>query len=493
MNRQPDNRLPPVNSSLSSLPYWESCDGGTLVISCSGGIDSVVLAHATVGVIARLDRLGKWEKSAPQVLLRHLRHGIREEDGADARFVEELAQQLGVKAIIEEADVPAERQPGKDSLESAARRIRYSMLLDCMEKYEKCIAFTAHHADDNAETILFNLVRGTGPAGLRGISPVYGGNIHRPLLSVNREQIKEYAKSNNLEWMEDSSNLDTGISRNLIRHEVIPRLEQINPAAVEHINRLARMSREGLGNPVKPVSRLIANKSIFRELPLISYPDRACGVAGMELDGFDPLTSNEAVAALLGRIGARVDNASIEAICCGLLGELEFHDSGDRHFSFPGSGVVYWESTIASDERPQIIPELSRFRKVYTDEQRRELLGNMNLDAQRYPRWEKWIRGLLEPHMLRAWNVLLPHSGNTQYKLRTRRQGDRIQLPDGGTKKLGDVFTDYRIPVFLRDCWAVMVDGDDQPVWLPGLADSATMHRTSDSKQYEYMVLSPLK
>ena len=130
------------------------------------------------------------------------------------------------------------------SLEEAARRLRYDFLRQEAEKLGQHIKiYTAHHADDNAETILFNLIRGTGVAGLTGMAYQQNG-ICRPLLDVTREELAAYAAARHIPHVEDTTNADPGAAaRNFLRLEVMPRLRQINPRAVEHINDAGRRLR----------------------------------------------------------------------------------------------------------------------------------------------------------------------------------------------------------------------------------------------------------
>ena len=130
------------------------------------------------------------------------------------------------------------------SLEEAARKLRYDFLRQEAEKLGQHIKiYTAHHADDNAETILFNLIRGTGVAGLTGMAYQQNG-ICRPLLDVTREELAAYAAARHIPHVEDTTNADPGAAaRNFLRLEVMPRLRQINPRAVEHINDAGRRLR----------------------------------------------------------------------------------------------------------------------------------------------------------------------------------------------------------------------------------------------------------
>ena len=170
------------------------------------------------------------------ISVRHFEHGIRgEESIRDARFVEKLCKRLGVDFWVENGDVPRLAKERGWSLEEAARNLRYEFLLNAEEKF---IA-TAHNAMDNAETILFNLVRGSGIGGLTGISPIRKQGektIIRPILNLTREEILDYLNEKNQEYCVDKTNSELDYSRNRIRKEVIPALVKVNSNAINHIN-----------------------------------------------------------------------------------------------------------------------------------------------------------------------------------------------------------------------------------------------------------------
>src|SRR5690606_26884536 len=189
------------------------------------------------------------------------------------------------------------------------------------------------------------------------------------------------------------------------------------------------------------------------------------------------LQHKQLAAEILRTLGTEMDKSRVDNITQGLQGLLDANHSGNWHFSYPAPGMLFWLKAdasavdiVASDDK------LERFPQLYQPAERASLLNSMQLDKQRYPQWQQWLKAFPKPHPRRAWNVLLPRAKDRHYRLRTRRRGDRITLPNGAARKLGDIFTDYRIPEFLRDHWAVLVNDQDVPVWLPGLADSETMH-----------------
>ncbi len=196
---------------------------GTESVLCavSGGADSVCMLHAVLAYASARNI---------RVCAAHYDHGIRgEESVRDACFVASLCERLGVELVSERGDVPRYAKENRLGTEEAARHARYAFLERAADTLGCQLIATAHNADDNAETMIFNLTRGSGAKGLCGI-PARRGRLVRPLLHVTREEIEQYLAENGLEHVEDSTNASDDYSRNLIRHSVMPRLHEINPA-----------------------------------------------------------------------------------------------------------------------------------------------------------------------------------------------------------------------------------------------------------------------
>ena len=205
-----------------------------ILCAVSGGADSVCLLHLLHENSAAL---------GIELCAAHFEHGIRgEESLADAAFVARLCADIGVELITESGDTPGYAEKEGLGLEEAARSLRYAFLERArLQSGCDCIA-TAHNADDNVETVLFNLSRGSGSKGLCGIPP-RRGSIIRPLLMTGREEIEAYLTEKGLRWVTDSTNLSDDYSRNLIRHRVTPVLRSINPEIAGAIGRTTRLLR----------------------------------------------------------------------------------------------------------------------------------------------------------------------------------------------------------------------------------------------------------
>ena len=208
--------------------------GDTVLVGVSGGADSVCLLMV-------LHELSATMKFALEVV--HVEHGIRgEESLQDAAFVEDLCKRLGVVCHVRKVDVPAYAGNNGLGLEEAARRLRYEVFEEFALQKNAKIAL-AHHQEDNAETILFQMVRGsslTGMCGMQSVRKDDSGICYiRPLLSWHREEIEQFLESKQIKWRVDSTNEQLDYSRNYLRARVLPELAQINAQAVEHINQTA--------------------------------------------------------------------------------------------------------------------------------------------------------------------------------------------------------------------------------------------------------------
>ena len=204
----------------------------SVVVGVSGGPDSVALLHVLHALAARFSlRLG----------IAHLNHCLRQNDSdKEAAFVETLSNRLDLPCHIHKEDVHEYQIKNKLSLEEAARRVRYTFLYRVAETHRYNKIALGHHSDDNAELVLMNLFRGSGPLGLTGIPPVRDGKIIRPLIKLSRSEITDYLNQNRLKYVSDPSNRDTRYLRNRVRHKLIPLLKTAyNPKISETLNRLS--------------------------------------------------------------------------------------------------------------------------------------------------------------------------------------------------------------------------------------------------------------
>ncbi|MEO0596775.1 MAG: tRNA lysidine(34) synthetase TilS [Chloroflexota bacterium] len=211
-----------------------------LVVAVSGGADSLALMHWLAQHRAQI---------APNLHIATLNHGIRDEADADTHFVSQQAQGLDLPVTVGEVDVPTFASENQLSIETAARQLRYTFLAQVARTIGAQHIATAHHADDQTETILMHIIRGAGIAGLQGMdfaTPTpYNEDITllRPFLTVNRSEVENYCSHHNLKPRHDASNDDTDYTRNKIRHDIVPHLQTINPALNDALLRLSSLAR----------------------------------------------------------------------------------------------------------------------------------------------------------------------------------------------------------------------------------------------------------
>lgn len=193
-----------------------------ILLAISGGLDSVVLAHL-------------FKKSSLYIEFAHVNFQLRgDESNRDEAFVRTLATSLNVPLHVKHVDTEGFATEHKLSIQEAARKIRYDWFHLLLTEQKLDLIATAHHADDNVETMLMNLFRGTGLAGMRGILPKQG-KIIRPLLFSSRAQIEQFAQENNISHVEDSSNASDKYTRNFLRIHLIPQLTSVWPEAAENL------------------------------------------------------------------------------------------------------------------------------------------------------------------------------------------------------------------------------------------------------------------
>lgn len=202
----------------------------TLIVALSGGADSTAL----------FDILSHLPGYSLRLIAVHLNHCLRgAESDADEEFCRSLAARQAVEFESRHIDVKALASASRLNLEDAGRQARLDFLEEIRKKYNAAAIAVAHHADDQAETVLMRLLRGSGMTGLSGMSYRNGHGYIRPLLDASRAEIERYLTERGLEWREDASNRDTTFLRNRVRHQLLPLLEQYNPAIREHLTTTA--------------------------------------------------------------------------------------------------------------------------------------------------------------------------------------------------------------------------------------------------------------
>ena len=202
------------------------------IIGFSGGADSSAILHYLASRTKNL-------------LAVHINHMIRGKEALrDELFCKTVCQRYGVQFLSYRVDVPRLASERKQGLEETAREERYKIFNKLLQQYPeyKCLV-TAHNANDNAETVIFNLARGSGTNGMTGIKPTLG-KIYRPLIYCSKNEILEYCKRNSISYVNDSTNLDKDYTRNYIRHDIVPMLEKLNPSFLDSCTRMCENIRD---------------------------------------------------------------------------------------------------------------------------------------------------------------------------------------------------------------------------------------------------------
>lgn len=248
-------------------------EGDKIVIGVSGGPDSICILHV-LNVLK--------EKLKIQVYVAHINHMIREEADSETKYVQEFCNEFGIKCYIKKVDIQQYAKECKIGTEEAGRIIRYEFFNEIAKKVEANKIVTAHNSNDNAETVLLNVLRGSGLSGLKGIEPIRENKYIRPLIETSRDDIEEYCKIHKLEPKIDKSNLESIYRRNKIRNDLIPYIQkEFNPNILKTINRLSEVARE--------------ENDYLEKITKIKFEECYIGVASMGDPTFGEKTKNEII------------------------------------------------------------------------------------------------------------------------------------------------------------------------------------------------------
>lgn len=277
--------------------------GGLALCAVSGGRDSMAMLHL----------LSAWaEEGGFRVAAAHFNHRLRPAADRDEAFVRDWCRERGIPLTCGSGDVREFAAREGLGIEDAARKLRYAFLEGAARDRGAARIATAHHREDNAETVLLHLLRGAGLQGLSGIAPVRG-NIVRPLLEVSRREIDEYVTRNHIPYVEDESNRDIRFTRNRLRLEVLPLLEEMAPGASGRIAAAAALLREEDEHLRREAEELLPEAvggAVVLPVPVLNKQDGAMGrrlVRGMGRKLGVELTREQTEAALSLKSGGYLD------------------------------------------------------------------------------------------------------------------------------------------------------------------------------------------
>jgi len=245
-----DPRVKPALSTFARKLHleWKRLDlpkGNAAVIAgVSGGADSVALLLA-------LDELQRAEKLDLEIIVAHLDHKLRKNSALDAHWVQKLAKRLGYRSVVGSVDVARKAARGRQNVEQTGRRARYAFFADVLKKNRTHVVLTAHTLDDQAETVLLNLLRGAGMDGLAGIEPARqlvpgsDASLVRPLVKwARRRDTEAYCRARSAQFLNDEMNADERFARVRVRRQLLPLMATFNPKIVDSLARMAELARE---------------------------------------------------------------------------------------------------------------------------------------------------------------------------------------------------------------------------------------------------------
>lgn len=417
-----------------------------VLLGLSGGADSMAL----------LDVLCHWPLDGLKVSAVHIHHGLRGESAdRDEQFVRNVCNANGISLIVKRVDVPAIVVREHSSVEDAARRLRYSAMeearLECGADY----IVTAHTVSDQAETVLMRAVRGCGIDGLIGIHPMRGV-VRRPLLSCDRETVETYCAAQHIDYVYDETNSDTRYTRNFIRHELMPKLKQLNPSVEEALFRLADHAQDEVAYLDVEAEQAMQreNGSLVSLAPVIR---RRCirkrlFVAGVpSVEEKHILAVEKEVIHENGRVDLPGDFTAY--VHKGKLSVLQKDHS--PHFA-ETIGIISFPSEIIFGEYLMTV-ELTEINEGSFAKNVHKLFFNNQID------YDKIQGGLY---------------------LRTRRTGDRIRpIGRGVSKSIKKLMNELEIPPHLRDTYPLLCD-EKGILMIPNYTCDERVGVTKDTRHF---------
>ena len=414
--------------------------GERVVAGISGGADSVCLLFVLL----------KWkEKYGLEIGVVHVNHGIRPEAGEDARFVENLCKRFDIPFYLKIADIPKLAEENKCSEEEAGRNFRYQVFEEVAEEVGATKIVIAHNQNDLAETMLFNLFRGSGLKGLTGIAPVRD-KIVRPLLCVTREEIEAYLSEMGQDFCHDATNEEDDYTRNRIRHHILDYARrEIAPGCVQSMAQTAQVLAETedylSGQTEEAIEQCVCMKQKRYELDCDSFRK------------FHPAIQRRILLELLSRIAGARD---ISRVHVDLLYELCVTE-GNRQLNFPRSilarreyGTIYLYRELVND---YLSNPLENIRVDFQVFDIADLPGNQEktliFPQNQYTKWFDYDKIEKSP------------------VIRTREIGDYLTIRDGQGKlchkKIKDYMVTAKIPAVERDKMPLLAVGS-HVIWLIG-------------------------
>jgi tRNA(Ile)-lysidine synthase len=438
-------------------------DNKQIVVGVSGGPDSLALLHY---LHSQKDRKNL------SIVVAHVDHMFRgAESYEDALFVKRFCQEYEIPFEMRQIDVMKIMEATGKSSQVAAREVRYQFYSEIMEKYDFRYLALGHHGDDQIETILMRLTRGSSGMARAGIPftrPFGIGFIFRPFLTVTKDDIKQYCKKHALNPRLDPSNLKSIYSRNRFRQQVLPFLKEENSQVHEHFQRFSE--------------ELQGDEAFLLELTkkhLISVmTKREKGKITIDIKTFleMPLPLQRRGIQLILNYLYKEKPASLSAVHIDQVFSIIHHREPSGKLDFP-NGLKVIRSYLQLTFQFQLIKAKPYYLEIV--EPGMVILPNGGsiridyLDGE-IPEFHHPYTALFHVEVVK-WPLVI----------RTRKNGDRMTLKGmQGSKKIKDIFIDQKVPVQDRDTWPVITDSEDCILWLPGLKKSSFEGIDYNAKQY---------
>lgn len=444
--------------------------GDTVITAVSGGPDSMALLH----ILKQLAQ--SWKL---QVIATHVNHRFRAVEAArEADAVQKLAEALKLQYEAVEIDVPAYAQKEKLNTQVAAREKRYGFLFHVAEKYNAHTIALGHHADDQAETLLMRILRGTGPSGLTGI-PMQrierGVQLIRPLLQLYKSELTAYCKQHDITYCEDGSNTERKYVRNQIRLDAIPYLKQWNEQMPQALNRLAGMMQD------ENEYMLEQTKQLYQQI--ISKQDDKYVFSRTQFVLIPTALQRRLITLILSYLSPKRETADyhkIERIRTAVLDQVPptlTLDIGDGIKLFR----EYEQISLGVEESLEVTSfayELDNFPANIQVGTGTIMLDIIDPSAYYAARKSSSI----QEAFVDLDQLQLPIC------VRNRQPGDRMKVAGlNGTKKVKDIFIDAKIPPSIRESVPLVVDGNQHIVWIAGIRYSTHAVVTKQSERILHM------
>ena len=458
--------MPPLQNRVLRTIQRESLitQGDRVVVALSGGADSVALTR----LLSELAETASFEVAG----VAHLNHQLRDAADEDERFCQALAGRLSLPCLVGRADVTVLANRERISIEEAGHRERHTFLRHAAAALQAdCIA-TAHTRDDQAETYLMRLLRGAGPVGLSGIHP-RSGAVVRPLLDISKSELREYLSAHGQEFQEDETNRDITVTRNRIRHELIPFLERkFSPSIVDVLVRETKIARHD--------AAWLEDQAIAAASLIVDHTD---GVAVLDQEGLldQPVAlARRIVKRAVERVaGRRVGFDQVER----LLAIVAENVVRTTELDLPGcrAAIAHGRVTI-SPPRPRRQSSAPSTGFTY----RLQIPGEVEIpEASMTVAAERVTGGSPAAGLSARGEAVYVAGGQVTVPLivRSWRPGDAFRpLGLGGHKKLQDLFVDRKIDRISRQKVPIVADKQRGIVWVVGHSVSDDFRITSDTE-----------